>query len=945
MVGQRIGHYRIIQKIGEGGVGHVYLAEDLRLDRKVALKVLAQRSPNLDQVARFEREAKAAAALDHPNILAIHEFGHDGAMPYVAMELLDGRNLRQRLETGPFPVRTTIDYALDILRGLAAAHDKGIWHRDLKPENIFITQDGRVKILDFGLANVRGSDAVLASAADGATREALTKPGLILGTAGYMAPEQVRGEQVDGRADIFAFGAVLFEMLTARRAFDEATTIETLHAILKADPPLHLLDQAGTPAALVQIVTRCVDKRREDRFQSARDVASALRTAQSAGASATSLSAAPSQHRLDSWKEIASYLGRGVRTVQRWEREEQLPVHRLEHAKRGSVYADREELARWWKSRQTTPPETPVAHVSETPAARVAETPAPRVDEARALPRVERVTNTSALTFSPALSSDARLVVYISGGGQDDAAPQVWLQQVGGAAMRLTSGQRECADSTFSADDTRVLFTAKGEASLNVYEIPTFGGEPRLMKRAAKAARISPDGRWFAYISLEPPRRLRIEPRDVESDRTIPPDLMDVASVVWSPDSRHVLVRAHPDPSFEPDYWIVPIDGRSPMNTAIVEQLRGRGYVLDSPPAWVAASIVFAAATREGIGLWRQRLTPEPFRMVGGPEPLTRGTESAWFPAAAAGRLAFVGVRDDVNLWSVAIASSGMPTGTPRRLTRGPGIMGHLSVTADGRKVVYFSTRLGMPNLFVRDLENGSDSVVAAEPARAVKGFPAISPSGRQLAHGTLMGGPRTMRPLFVVDLANGTSRQLSDDCGGRPRQWIDERDLLIETFGSRLNRLLIVDTTTGSQRECVVSADRSVNNPRVSPDGRSIAFDAARPGGSPTVFVATLDRMAPISESDWIVIDTESSHPFWSADGCLLYYLPTTPSNDLRSAVRARRLDATSRPEGDAFTAVTLQEMLVPALMGGGTAPIVARDQIVFVLGDFRGDIWMMDL
>ena len=943
MVGQHIGHYRVVHKIGEGGMGHVYLAEDVRLDRKVALKVLAQPSPNPDQVARFEREAKAAAALDHPNILAIHEFGHDGSIPYVVMELLEGRNLRQRLQDGPLPVRTAIDYALDIARGLLAAHEKGIWHRDLKPENIFITRDGRVKILDFGLANIRGSsDALSASADPGATREPLTRPGLVLGTVGYMAPEQVRGEPVDGRADIFAFGAVLFEMLTARRAFDEPTAVETLHSILKTAPPLRLLNEAGVPAAVVQIVGRCLDKERNERYRSAGEVASALQTTQSAIGLDPPASGSLAQKRLDSWKEIAAYLRRGVRTVQRWEREEQLPVHRLEHAKRGSVYADRNELDRWWESRRRALAETPPA-----PEVR-RETPTPSVRSAGAtpLPRVERVTNTSSLILSPALSSDARMLLYISNGGQEAAAPQVWLQQIGGAAMRLTSGLRDCADPTFSADDTKVLFTAKGDASLNIYAVPTFGGEPRLLKRNARSARMSPDGKWLSYVSLESPRGVRIETRDGEDQQTLAPDLRVVSFAVWSPDSTSLLVHAHPDPRFEPDYWIVPIDGRPPFNTGIVEKFRSQASVLDFPPVWVAGSIIFVRAGREGVMLWRQRLAPDTLRIVGEAEPLTRGTEWAAFPAAAAGRLAFVNASPDINLWSLGLdESTGATHGAPRRMTRGPGVLGHLCLAANGRMLTYFCTRTGMPALFLKDLENGSETSVEAGPASLPKGFPAISPTGARLAYSTLVPGPRAMRPILILDVASGTSRQLCEDCGGRPRLWLDEESILIETFGSRLNAFLVVDATTGHQRPVLASDERSLANARVSPDGGCIAFDAAFPGGSPTVFIAALNRTAPVSESDWTALEDNASHPFWSRDGRLLYYLPTTPNKDLRSAVRARRIGATSRrPEGDSFVAATLTETMIPSFLAG-TAPIVARDQMVCVLTDLRGDIWMLDV
>jgi serine/threonine protein kinase/Flp pilus assembly protein TadD len=286
MSGRTIAHYRILKKIGEGGMGEVFLAEDTKLDRNVALKTLSHPSPSEELLARFEREAKAAAALDHPNILSIHDFGREGPISYVVMELLEGRTLREIIEEGPLHYRRAVGYGLEIAQGLAAAHDKGIHHRDLKPENIFITRDDRVKILDFGLAGIRASERLeWMRTTEGATRDRLTVQGAIVGTTGYMAPEQVRGEDADHRSDIFALGALLFELLAGQRAFREPTRVETMHAILKKAPPVALLEDARVPAAVIQIVSRCLEKNPEDRFQSARDLAFALQTVSAAGSS------------------------------------------------------------------------------------------------------------------------------------------------------------------------------------------------------------------------------------------------------------------------------------------------------------------------------------------------------------------------------------------------------------------------------------------------------------------------------------------------------------------------------------------------------------------------------------------------------------------------------------------------------------------------------------
>ena len=273
MVGQNIAHYRIVRKIGVGGMGEVFLAEDTKLGRQVAIKVLLSPNPNESQVARFHREAKAAAALNHPNIVSIHELGSAGTTSYVVMEWLEGQTLRQRLEDGPPPLSVALSYARDIIQGVVAAHEKGVYHRDLKPENIFITLDGRIKILDFGLAQMRVSSHL--EGADSEVTGLVTTPGTMIGTTVYMSPEQIRGETADHRADIFAVGMMLYELLTGVRAFREPTIVETMHAILKAPAPLERIDSAAPPA-VVEIVRRCLEKQPADRFESARELAMAM---------------------------------------------------------------------------------------------------------------------------------------------------------------------------------------------------------------------------------------------------------------------------------------------------------------------------------------------------------------------------------------------------------------------------------------------------------------------------------------------------------------------------------------------------------------------------------------------------------------------------------------------------------------------------------------------
>jgi Tol biopolymer transport system component len=271
--GTKLGPYEILAPIGAGGMGEVYRARDARLKRDVAIKVLpASLSTDPDRLKRFEQEAQAAGGLNHPNITAVHDFGMHESAPYIVTELLEGETLRSRLGPGAISPRKSLDYAIQIAKGLAAAHEKGIVHRDLKPENIFLTKDGRVKILDFGLAKLKMNGAE-SGHTDMQTVSGGTQPGVVLGTMGYMSPEQVRGKPADKRSDLFSFGTILYEMLSGQRAFRGDTAADTITAILSKEPPELSQTNRDVPPGLDRIVRHCLEKNPEERFESARDVA------------------------------------------------------------------------------------------------------------------------------------------------------------------------------------------------------------------------------------------------------------------------------------------------------------------------------------------------------------------------------------------------------------------------------------------------------------------------------------------------------------------------------------------------------------------------------------------------------------------------------------------------------------------------------------------------
>jgi serine/threonine protein kinase len=420
--GTKLGPYEIQSPLGAGGMGEVYRARDARLGRDVALKILPESfAQDADRLHRFEQEARAVAALNHPNILAVFDIGRHGGSPFLVSELLEGESLRDMLEGGALPPRKTIEYGVQIAHGLAAAHEKGIVHRDLKPENIFVTKDGRIKILDFGLAKLAqagaGSDEVTLTSAH-------TAAGVVMGTASYMAPEQVRGEAVDPRTDIFAFGAVLYEMLAGVRAFGRDTAAETMTAVLKDDPPE--LTSSGRPISptLERIVRRCLEKSPEQRFQSARDLSFALSALSGTDTSATARAAA-------------------VRVPRR------IPIQYLLI---GALALAAVAGVTWLVARRPAP--------------------APRMQFAMAVPNEMSISQM-------ALSRDGSMLVFVSP-EESSAMPMLFVQRVGSPSVTPLAGTQGASYPFWSPDRTYVGFFANGK----LQKIAVAGGTPQVLAPA-----------------------------------------------------------------------------------------------------------------------------------------------------------------------------------------------------------------------------------------------------------------------------------------------------------------------------------------------------------------------------------------------------------------------------------------------------------------------------
>ena len=544
--GTKLGPYEIVSPVGAGGMGEVYRARDTRLGRDVAIKVLPEALANdADRLRRFEQEARTIAALNHPNILGIHDIGeHDGA-PFLVSEFLEGQTLREKL-VGPLPVRRAIEYALGIAEGLAAAHEKGIVHRDLKPENVIVTRDGRIKVLDFGLAKLVRPEE------NHETTVTLTSPptlpGMVMGTVGYMSPEQVRGEPIDPRSDIFSFGAVLYEMLTGKRAFKRETSAETMTAILREEPQA-LNDTGGQgPLALQRILARCLEKNVERRFQSASDLAFAL----------------------ESLSETSSGRSTAKTVTQPKSRRAWLPWVIAAALLIGTVV--------WEMVRPAAAPANPLekAHFS-------------------------RVTDFESV--EAAISPDGRFVAFVS---DHDGPFDVWLTQVGtGRLVNLTQGKAgplpgPLRNVGFSGDGSEI-WIGGGDVGLRLRLMPLTGGKPRnfLGEDAANVA-WSPDGERIVYHTFRNGDPMFVADRTGANARKIFGDQPGIHNhfPTWSPDGRWIYFVHGTPATREMDLWRIDPDGRSP------ERLTQRNADIAYPTPSGENTVFYVARDGDGSGPW-----------------------------------------------------------------------------------------------------------------------------------------------------------------------------------------------------------------------------------------------------------------------------------------------------------------------------------------------------
>ena len=560
--GTKIGRYEIRSKIGEGGMGEVYRAYDPSMHREVAIKVLpAAFSADKERLARFEQEAQAAGALNHPNILVIHHIDtHDGA-PYIVSELLEGETLRERMGGVALSQRKAIDYALQIAHGMSAAHQKAIIHRDLKPENLFVTKDGRVKILDFGLAKLSGAGDGTKPQTEIPTRRVNTDPGVVMGTIGYMSPEQLRGKPADHRSDIFSFGAILYEMLSGRRAFRGESTADTMSAILREDPP----DLSGTNRninpALERVVNHCLEKSPEERFNSAGDLAFAIEAL--SGSAGTS----------DAAETILSALPAAKRKPHNW----------LAWAIAGIFLISTSVLAVLY-FRRSAAPELPVRFVIAMP---------------------EDTTEVS----NPIICPDGRMIAFI---GMHDGKRYLYTRQLGSVETQRLAGTEDAYSPFWSPDNRYLAFFSNNKLK----KIEASGGPPQTLCDAPSGAGGTWNREGIILISLDTRGIHRVSAAGGAPTPVLglDPSRKEVALAwpVFLPDGRHFIYQS----------WTGASDASAIMATAIDGGERKLLIKADSSALYVAPGYLLFA--RDST-LMAQPFDAAQLKVTGDPFPAVEG--------------------------------------------------------------------------------------------------------------------------------------------------------------------------------------------------------------------------------------------------------------------------------------------------------------------------------
>lgn len=900
-IGSTISHFEILEKLGEGGMGIVFKARDRLLGRVVAIKVMPSPAGATEEHRhRFVQEARSASALNHPNIITVYEIGTADQVTFIAMEYAAGRTLHEELRRGRLSIRQALDYSIQIADALSAAHTIGVIHRDIKPANILVTEKGLVKVVDFGLAKLtetsysRGLSGHVC-AATATMADPLTEEGTIVGTVSYMSPEQAEGKRVDTRSDIFSFGAVLYEMLTGRRAFSGSTNMSTLAAILTQEP-LPILDICEAPASVAKIVSRCLRKDPSRRFQVMPDVTLALEELRDdLETEKLTPSAGPVRNGTRVWL-ILAFVAAIVVAV----------------CAMAAMFV--------WGLRPRTSP-TPT--------------------------RFTRLTFDSGLTTDPAISPDGKLIAYASDrSGRGDL--DIWVQQTaGGAPVRLTTNEANDRQPAFSPDASKVVFRSERENG-GIYVVSALGGDSVRVARDGFDPQFSPDGRRIAFwtgaqVTASTPSKIFVVPAIGGVPEEIRTGLPFARHPIWTPDGKRLLFWGVAEGFQYAEWYTVEVGSeggatQSPVSCDWFEHA-GRPFFLDLYPlGWIGSRAVFRLPSGDAEDLWSIPISYKKGRATGAIQRLTAGVDSAEHPGVSPnGRIVWAKVETGINVWSLPVdANTGRVHGEWQQITTGSRPKLRPNLSRDGTRAVFNDGTA----IAVMELGTGRETIIAESGVHA-----SLTADGSKVAYAKIRAAAMD---LYIDPLNGDVPEKVCNVCGMPSGGWsTDQQKVLYDAEAPQVVSLF--DVKTRHKTELLRQKGRAFTQAGFSPDDRWIVFLAGAGPGRQQVFVIPYRGNMPVpKEKQWIAITDGlalDSQPRWSPDGNLIYFVS---NKDGFRCIWARRVDPnTKRPTGEPFAIAHLHSARwsignIPSVGQIGLG--VSRDRIVVNLGTSTGNIWIAD-
>jgi serine/threonine protein kinase len=814
-------HYEIVRLLGKGGMGEVYLARDTKLGRDVAVKVLPDAlAASLDDLERFAREARAVAALNHPNIVTIHSVEEAEGVTFITMELVTGKTLSDLIPRGGLAIDALLTIAIPLADAVSAAHDKSIVHRDLKPGNVMLTQEGRVKVLDFGLAKLAGAPDTGSSSSDATTRR-ITGEDRIVGTTSYMSPEQAAGKPLDGRSDVFSLGVVLYEMATGQRPFTGDSSVSVLSSILKDTPrPVTELNPA-LPSLLARIIRTCLQKDPERRYQSAKDVCNELQTLKEDLASGEI--AAPTIATQRSPKRSATFATVAIAS---------LTVLLLAAV---GYFA--------WRSSRAVAPTSAAIDVHHT-----------------------ALTSSVGAESNPNISPDGKWILYDAGppGGR-----HIYLQGVGGRTpIDLTKDSTDNnGEPAFSADGERIAFFSTREGG-GLFIMGRTGESPRRLTNFGHNPSWSPDNREIVFASkttdtpIAGPGASELWIVSVETRQTRRLLELDGLHPRWSPNGKFIaywgLEPTVTGGNAHRDIWLIPAAGGAVI--ALTSDAP-----IDWNPAWGPdGSLYFASDRGGGMGVWRIPVDPNTGRRLGDPTPLSTPASSvAGLSVSADGhRLVYGSVTARSNSERLVFDPvAGRPVGAPVSVTSGSRVWAYQDLSPDGQWLALSSS--GPEDIFVCRVD-GSELRQVTDDA-AYDRAPRWSPDGRQIAFHSNRSGKYE---IWSVDRDGGNAHRLTDARGNQPLWPLWSSDgtrMLFSDFSQRTITIFDPRKPWADQSPEVLpppdDKDGDFLPTSWSADGRRLA-GAYRPGRGIVIYdMATRRYTAPV----------EGIFTTWLRDGRLL--------------------------------------------------------------------------